>query len=656
MNVKAPNASLMTRFGASFLAIAWLAVGLGAPAAQAVTVGPTTITATGTTTYTVPTGVTKVKVELWGARGGSSGGGNAALGAKVTAILSLCPSASCLASFDVVVGGAGGAYVSGGTSGGLGGSNGGGGAGNNHYYTDGGAGGGGGATDIRVGSGLTDRVVVAGGGGGGASGSWDGTGGEVGANGSSDLTGGRGASQSAGGAGGTGTINGSSGALGLGGSGASGANYQRGGGGGGGGYFGGGGGSLGSGGGGGSSIGPEPTAYYAGVATAFLSGSDSSNSGNGKAIITPFPNAPTVSATPGNQQNTVTVTPPSTGGTATSYTVTQSRNSVTSTCTPSGTPLTCTFSSLTNGGSYSYTATATNAAGTSDPSSPTVAIPVGPVSATASTLSPTSSTIAADGSATQLLTVQARDSAGYAISTGGATVAIAKSAGLGSVSAVTDNNNGTYTATVTAPSAAGSGSFVATLNGSPVQGGAGSQTVSTITYSASAIVTLSSLSLSSGPLSPVFVSGTTAYSSVASLTASPVTLRPTTSDPLSTVTVNGLAVLSGTDSQPIPIAEGENIVSVAVTAQDGITTSTYTVTIQVDFAPKPPPPPWLQSYPLIAVDAKCAEGWSRSWEAWAEAVSGGRVCNRIIFFSQGVWWTAPGTGFTNDWSIMRRWE
>ena len=635
------------------LATALLVFGLGVSGAQAVTVGPTTITATGSTTYTIPSGVTKVKVELWGARGGSSGGGNAGLGAKVTAILNLCPSAPCLQSFDVVIGGAGGAYVSGGTSGGSGGSNGGGNAGNNHFYTDGGAGGGGGATDIRVGPGLSDRVVVAGGGGGGASGSWDGTGGQVGANGSSDTAGGRGASQSAGGAGGTGTINGSSGALGLGGAGASGTNYQRGGGGGGGGYFGGGGGSLGSGGGGGSSIGPEVTAYDAGIATTYVSGSNASNSGNGKAIITPFPNAPAVSGTPGNQQNTVTVTPASTGGTATSYLVTQSPGGVT--CTPSGSPLTCTFSSLTNGQAYTYTATATNSAGSASSTSAEV-VPVGPVSASASTLTPTSATIAADGSATQVLTVQARDSAGNSRSTGGDTVTITKSTGSGSIGPVTDNSNGTYSATVTAPAAAGTGTFVATLNGASVQGGGGSQTVATLTYSASAVVTLSALSLSSGPLSPAFSSGITSYSSVAALTASPVTVRPTTTDPLSTVTVNGRSVLSGTDSQPIPLAEGDNVVTVMVTAQDGVTTSTYVVTIQVDFAPKPPPPPWLQSYAMVAGSETCADGWNRSWESWAETVSGGRVCNRIIFFSQGLWWTAPGTGFTNDWSVMRRWE
>jgi hypothetical protein len=49
---------------------------------------------------------------------------------------------------------------------------------------------------------------------------------------------------------------------------------------------------------------------------------------------------------------------------------------------------------------------------------------------------------------------------------------------------VTDNGDGTYSATVTAPTSVGSGVFVATLGGAAVKGGTGSQTRATLNYTA----------------------------------------------------------------------------------------------------------------------------------------------------------------------------
>ena len=83
--------------------------------------------------------------------------------------------------------------------------------------------------------------------------------------------------------------------------------------------------------------------------------------------------------------------------------------------------------------------------------------------------------------ATQVLTVQAKDANNNNLTAGGSTVTITKSSGTGTISAVTDGN-GTYTATVTAPTLVGSGVFVATLGGAAVKSGTASQTQSTITY------------------------------------------------------------------------------------------------------------------------------------------------------------------------------
>ena len=49
--------------------------------------------------------------------------------------------------------------------------------------------------------------------------------------------------------------------------------------------------------------------------------------------------------------------------------------------------------------------------------------------------------------------------------------------------------------------------------------------------------------------------------------------------PAATVTVNGTAVTSGTAAGPIPLQFGGNLITVTVTAQDGTTTGTYTITV-----------------------------------------------------------------------------
>ena len=97
-----------------------------------------------------------------------------------------------------------------------------------------------------------------------------------------------------------------------------------------------------------------------------------------------------------------------------------------------------------------------------------VASPAGPVDAAHSTLSPASANKAANGTDTQVITVQARDASDNNRGTGGDTVLI--SATAGSMGGVTDVGNGTYTATWTAPAVVGSGSatVTATLGGTAV--------------------------------------------------------------------------------------------------------------------------------------------------------------------------------------------
>jgi Invasin, domain 3/Cadherin-like domain len=85
-----------------------------------------------------------------------------------------------------------------------------------------------------------------------------------------------------------------------------------------------------------------------------------------------------------------------------------------------------------------------------------------------STISPSTASAVANGTATQTITVQARDTSNNNEIAGGATVVF--SATTGSLGSVADNGNGTYSVTWTAPTSVGSGTatITATLGGTAV--------------------------------------------------------------------------------------------------------------------------------------------------------------------------------------------
>lgn len=92
-------------------------------------------------------------------------------------------------------------------------------------------------------------------------------------------------------------------------------------------------------------------------------------------------------------------------------------------------------------------------------------------------------------------------------------------------------------------------------------------------------VAVNNIVLSAGTLSPAFTSGTSAYTTTVPNLPAIITLTPTLNDPLATVTVNGTTVASGSASSPISLVTGSNTITVVVTAQDGTTHSTYTITV-----------------------------------------------------------------------------
>ena len=87
------------------------------------------------------------------------------------------------------------------------------------------------------------------------------------------------------------------------------------------------------------------------------------------------------------------------------------------------------------------------------------------------------------------------------------------------------------------------------------------------------------LTLSEGTLSPAFSSGITTYADTVSNATTNITATPTDSDTTATITVNGMPTPSGTASNAIPLAVGSNTITVVITAQDGVTTNTYTVIV-----------------------------------------------------------------------------
>jgi sugar lactone lactonase YvrE len=179
-----------------------------------------------------------------------------------------------------------------------------------------------------------------------------------------------------------------------------------------------------------------------------------------------------------------------------------------------------------------------------------------------------------------LTPVFSADSTSYAISVSNSTTSIAITP-VTSDPAATVKVNGT---TVT------SGSASASL---PLNVGPNTLTtvvtaadgVTTLTYTIivtrapSANASLAGLSISAGTLSPAFATGATAYTAQVNNSTTSITITPTTSDATASVKVNGTTVASGSASASLPLLVGSNTITVSVTAQDGVTTQTYTVVI-----------------------------------------------------------------------------
>ena len=117
--------------------------------------------------------------------------------------------------------------------------------------------------------------------------------------------------------------------------------------------------------------------------------------------------------------------------------------------------------SATVSGPHTVTA---NVAGKTEQAALTVA--AGSGSGGTTTLAAAQTSIVADGASTTTITVALKDSYGNSLTSGGAVVALSTTGGT--LSSVTDNGDGTYSATLTAPVTPGSGTVSGTVDGSPI--------------------------------------------------------------------------------------------------------------------------------------------------------------------------------------------
>ncbi|MGY4537138.1 gliding motility-associated-like protein [Mucilaginibacter sp. UYNi724] len=102
---------------------------------------------------------------------------------------------------------------------------------------------------------------------------------------------------------------------------------------------------------------------------------------------------------------------------------------------------------------------------------------------------------------------------------------------------------------------------------------------------ASKVATLANFTINSGTLSPGFSSGTIAYTASVAYNVSSINVTPTRTDNFASIKVNGATATSGS-ATAIALNFGDNIITTVVTAEDGLTTKTYTLTVNRAKAPQ----------------------------------------------------------------------
>lgn len=202
-----------------------------------------------------------------------------------------------------------------------------------------------------------------------------------------------------------------------------------------------------------------------------------------------------------------------------------------------------------------------------------------PPSSAQSVLSPDSISVPLDKDNPQLLTLITKYPNGDNYLKGGELVVFSKVSGSAIIGEPTDHGNGIYTALVYPGSEVGRNVFVATLGGREIMNGSDVQAKVIIDFLAFGDNRLKDLKLSSGNLSPQFKSDIFNYSASVRNFIDSIALSSALYDQNAEIKINGI-VHSIKDSQfKIPLKIGENLISILITAEDGVSKQVYTVNI-----------------------------------------------------------------------------
>lgn len=229
----------------------------------------------------------------------------------------------------------------------------------------------------------------------------------------------------------------------------------------------------------------------------------------------------------------------------------------------------------TYSGDATYATTSSAATSATD----IVTVDPGAISYSQSLISVSSGALTANGSSTSVITVTVKDSAGNTVTSSTSdTIALSASGALGSIGSVSSVGSGVYSATFTTGSTGGTTTISGTINGTAITSAAPTIVLTANTSS------LSALAVTGGTLSPTFASATLPYTVSIPYATTTFKFTPTVTESHATIQYklgsgSFSSITSATASPDIAINPGASIVvTIKVTAQDGVTTSSYTVT------------------------------------------------------------------------------
>jgi galactitol-specific phosphotransferase system IIB component len=96
-----------------------------------------------------------------------------------------------------------------------------------------------------------------------------------------------------------------------------------------------------------------------------------------------------------------------------------------------------------------------------------------------------------------------------------------------------------------------------------------------VTRAPSTVSILSNLFAYNTVIDPIFQSNVFLYNETVGYDTETTTIVPTAASSAATITVNGVSVISGTESQTVPLTVGLNSIVIVVTAEDNVSQSTY---------------------------------------------------------------------------------